>query len=481
MRETIPTKPSAIDTETQNRWQITSLKVRMLTGNWLGDLEEELKRHFSSERRAVIGIADMSSNVFAGVTKALTSLYTEAPSIQSVGPAEELLARDGIIHRAGLWAIMQRVQLFTVGLREMFLHVGLNSANDGLIFRPVTPDWIYASAPRNSPMDPNFLMELRLRVTEEEEYLWTYDVYDLRDLANPSFKIVQAEDDGNIGEDISDKFGGSAVGGAYPYRLKNGLPVLPYSIYHAELLGDQLFDAYTGSELCAGSLVSASLHTYLLHLTRDCAFPLRFTLGADISGGSVYDANGAARRVAISADPSSIICFSPDPEMQGLGQPIISQFPSNADPEKLMNLITTYERKLAQMQGGINPASVQKVSGDPRSGYAISMSKSDQRDTQRKSIPSMSRGDHNTLQIAAMICNRFLGKNFPEDGYQVQYHSIPLSKEELASQRQDLMEKMEAGLITKIDAIQTLYPDLSREEAAEYLREIKRQQIEFPS
>jgi hypothetical protein len=40
---------------------------------------------------------------------------------------------------------------------------------------------------------------------------------------------------------------------------------------------------------------------------------------------------------------------------------------------------------------------------------------------------------------------------------------------------------MDRGLITKIDAIQTLYPDLSREEAAEYLREIKRQQIEFPA
>lgn len=35
--------------------------------------------------------------------------------------------------------------------------------------------------------------------------------------------------------------------------------------------------------------------------------------------------------------------------------------------------------------------------------------------------------------------------------------------------------------IDPIEAILYLYPYISREEAAEYLREIKRQQIEFPS
>lgn len=480
MKQAPPTKPAAIDQETEDRWSQNSLRYRMLTGMWITDLEAELQRHFTSERRAIIGIADMSSNVFAGVTKALTSLYTEAPSIQTTEPAEELLGRNGIIHSAGLWAIMQRVQLYTVGLREMFLHVGLNDTNTGLVFRPVTPDWIFATAPRNNPMEPNFLMELRLRLTEDNDYLWTYDVYDLRDLSNPEFKIVEAKSNGDIGEDVSDQFGGSTSGAAYPYRLADGTPILPYSIYHAELTGDRLFDSFTGSELVAGALVSASLHTYLIHLVRDCAFPLRYTLGADLAGGSVFDSNGAARRISIPTDPSSIIAFSPDPEMQGLGQPVLGQFSANADPEQLLNVITLYERKLAQ-SAGISPASVQKLSGDPRSGYAIAMSKSDQRDSQRKAIPASSRGDSKTLQISAVICNRFLGKSFPEDGYQISYHSIPMDKGELESQRKDLIEKMASGLITKIDAIQTLYPDLSREEAAEYLREVKRQQIEFPA
>jgi len=476
-----PTKPAGLDSETESRWSMNSLRYRLLTGQWSDDLEDELGRHFSSERRAVIGIADMSSNVFASVTKALASLYTEAPSIQTTAPAEELLARDGIVHRAGLWSIMQRVQLYTVGLREMFVHVGLNSTNDGLVYRPVTPDWIYATAPRNEPMEPNFLMELRLRLTEDNDYLWTYDVYDLRDLSNPEFKIVTVDGSGEIGEDVSDQFGGSAIGAAYPYRLSDGTPILPYSIYHAELTGDRLFDSYTGSELVAGSLVSAALHTYLVHLTRDCAFPIRYTMGCDIAGGSVFDSSGSARRIGIPADPSSIMCFTPDPEMQGLGQPMLGQFSNNADPEQLLNVITLYERKLAQMQGGINPASVQKISGDPRSGYAIAMSKSDMRDNQRKAIPAMVRGDSKTLQISSVICNRFLGKNFPESGFQISYHSIPMNKEELTSQRTDLIDKMANGLITKIDAIQSLYPDFSREEAAEYLREIKRQQIEFPA
>ena len=474
----LPSKPAALDNETEDRGRQNSLRYRMLTGLWISDLEEELQRHFTAERRAVLGIADMSSNVFSGVTKALTSLYVEPPSVSSIAPAEQLLGRDGIIYRGGLWSIMQRVQLYTVGLREMFLHVGINAAENGLVYRPVTPDYIYATSPRNDPMHPNYLMELRLRKKEDGDYLWTYDVYDLRDKNNPQFRILVAESNGEIGEDVSAEYGGAAVGAKYPYRKASGEPILPYSIYHAELTGDSLFDSFTGAELVAGSLVSAALHTYLIHLTRDCAFPLRYTLGADIAGASTFDAAGAARRVAIAADPSSIICFSPDPEMAGLGQPVLGQFSSNADPEQLLNVITLYERKLAQ-SAGISPASIQKLSGDPRSGYAIAMSKSDQRDAQRKAIPAMSRGDSYTLELSAVMSNRFLGTSFPEEGYQISYHSIPLNKEELESQRKDLIEKMASGLITKIDAIQTLHPDFSREEAAEYLREIKRQQIEF--
>ena len=88
-------------------------------------------------------------------------------------------------------------------------------------------------------------------------------------------------------------------------------------------------------------------------------------------------------------------------------------------------------------------------------------------------------GDIATLELSAIIANRYLKTNYPESGYKIKYSAIPLSKEEAEGVRKDVMEKMQAGLITMVEAIRTIHPEFSEDEAGEYLREIKRQQIEF--
>ena len=480
----MPTKPAAFDAYTERRWRHSALRRRLLTGNWIQDLVEELARHGESARRASGGIPDMSSNVFKGVCTALAALYNDPPSIGVVGAAEgvadQLLEAGGLIETSGLWAIMQRVQLHVIGLREMFLRVDLNAEKNGLLFRPVSPDFVWAEANPADPMKPNFIMELRLRKSHHKP-IWTYDVFDLRDLNNPIWQIRAITASGSLGDDLTGEYmGGDFSGAAYPYRDKTGRPVLPYTLYHAQLMGDQLFDPFNGAEQIAGTLTSAMLHTFGIHICKNAAHPQRYVMGCNIDGGHIYDQDGAARRVAIASDPSSILVFSPDTEMQGIGQPVIGQFQAGGDEEKIMKFITLYERKLAQ-SGGISPASVQKISGDPRSGFAIAMSKSDQRDAQRRFSVSQRRGDLNTLRLSAIISNRFLGYNFPEEigAYRVEYTAIPLSKEEAEGIRRDLIEKMDAGLISKIDAIRMLYPDFSRDQAAEYLREVRRQNVEF--
>lgn len=470
----IPAKPPALDQSTEKRWQMNSLRGRMLTGNWLEDLEDELARQIGTgARRASWGVADMSSNVFKGVCSALAALYTEAPAVAATELADELLGRNGLVNRAGLWSIMQNVQYLTLGYREMFLRVDVADDGENLLYRPVSPDFIWAEASPGSPMEPNQLYELRLR-RGENGLFWSYDMFDLRDQSSPIYEVRTVKSDGSLGERI----GSPMSGAAYPYRSSSGVPRIPYSIYHAQLTGSSLFDSFAQSELVAGSLQAATLHTYLIHLARDCAHPQRWVMGCGLDGGSLYDGDTQTRRVAIASDPSSILVFSPDSEMQGLGQPMIGQFQAGGDEAKLLSTITLYERKLAQ-SAGISPATVQKVSGDPRSGYAIAMSKSDQRDAQRRFGPSMARGDINTLELSAMMANRFLGKSFPESGYQIQYSSIPLSKEEAESIRMDTIQKMEAGLMTKVDAVKVFYPDLTDQEARAYLQEVKRQLVEF--
>ena len=479
-----PQKPPAPDLATQKRWEHSALRKRMLCGDWHEDLINEMQSHFTEDRRAIIGIEDMSSNVFMGVCKALNALYNEAPAVgvveERANQAESLLAKNGLLNMGGLWPIMQRTMYYTIGMREMFLRIDVH--DNRLVFVPVTPDMIYAESNPADPMNPTMIAELKLRQhTQSQKLIWTYDVFDIRDPENPSYRIMEIDKDGSMSNNLTiDYMGTDLDGSLYPYRDKENKPFLPYSCYHAQLIGDKLFDAYTNSEIVSGSLTSACLHTYLVHQMRDCAFPQRYVMGCGIDGGGLYDTDNQARRLAIPTDPSSILVFSPDAEMQGLGQPIIGQFANGADPKSLMETIVQFERKLATA-GGIRASSVQKLSGDPRSGYDIAMSRSDQRDAQRRFKPAMEAGDLQTLRKAAMISNKMLGTSFPESGYTISYQTIPLSKEELEAVRKDTIEKQLAGYLTKVDALRVFNPDLSYDEAVEYLKQVRLQNIEFTS
>ena len=88
-------------------------------------------------------------------------------------------------------------------------------------------------------------------------------------------------------------------------------------------------------------------------------------------------------------------------------------------------------------------------------------------------------GDEELLAKTAMLSNRFLGTNLPEDGYRVSYHSMPLTPDEMRSQREDIIQKMQAGLISPVTAIMMMYDDMDEREAREYLRQIKMERAEF--
>ena len=83
------------------------------------------------------------------------------------------------------------------------------------------------------------------------------------------------------------------------------------------------------------------------------------------------------------------------------------------------------------------------------------------------------------LAKTAMLANRFLGTSLPEDGYRVSYHSMPLSPEEMRAQREDILAKLTAGLISPVTAVMMMYDDMDVKEAREYLTQIRRERAEF--
>lgn len=478
----IPAKPAASDMYTQRRWEHSALRRRLLIGDWVQDLENTLAQHIPSDRRSAWGVSDLSSNIFKASVEALSALYNDQPAIglpTGSPDASVLLGSGGYLDRAGLWPLMQRLQAMCLGMREMFIRIDVNSSADGLLFRPVTPDMIFARAPAGDPMRPDYLYELRLRHTKTGDQVWTADVFDIRDPQNPIYRVQEVGADGELGADVTGQYleQSNYSGPAYPYRRTDGSPVIPYSLYHASMTG-HLFSPYDLSEAVYGSLTSACLYTFAVHVLRDCSHPQRYVAGLQPAGLSVYDTDLTARRASIATDPASILVFQIDTEIAGVGQPMIGQFQAGADPVSVLESVTTYERRIGQIMG-IDPSDVQKMTGDPRSGYAISISRSSKRDAQRKYAPMFRYGDLQTIELAAVMANRFLGQSLPESGYTIEYQAIPLSPEEQKAQRQDLIEKLDSGLMTPIDAVKDLHVNMTNLEAAEYLRDIRRQRAEF--
>tara|TARA_R100001443_G_scaffold42253_2_gene55573 strand:+ start:194 stop:1654 length:1461 start_codon:yes stop_codon:yes gene_type:complete len=485
MYSNIPIKPFAPTDQDQQRWEHSSLRKRLIIGAWENDLEDELSRHLPADRREAWGPADLSSNPFEQITRQLSVLYHEVPSITNLnGDISDLTAREGLVTKAGLWQLMQRAQQMVIGLRETAIRIDVNphtvggsTLAEGIQYRIVTPDLLYCEAHPDQPDIPVYYQEARLRVDEKGKNRWVADVLDIRNPNNPIFGMYVINQDGSLGEDVSEMYMGHPThrGEDYPYQDSNGVPFLPVVLYHAEKTGF-LWDSYNASQMVYGSLTSAVLYSMWVHLVRDACWSQKYVAGLSVAGLSQMDQNEIARRSSIATDPSSILVFTQDPDAQG--QPLVGSFSIPTDPHALLESISKYEMRVG-LAAGLSPSDISRQSGDPRSGYSLAISKSGQREAQKKFAPIFRLGDEELLSKTAILANRFLGTSLPEDGYRISYHSLPLTSDEMRAQREDIVGKMQAGLISPVQAVMMMYPDMDDREAREYLLQIRRERAEF--
>ena len=482
MKMLSPVKPQAPTTATGERWRHSALRKRLILGAWSQDLEDSLAMHLPPDRREAWGPADLSSNPFEQITRQLSVLYHEMPTVTHMeDPIDALVGRKGMATDAGLWPLMQRTQQMVLGMREAVMRIDVrpqleNSIiNSGLQYRLVTSDYVYIEAHPDQPDVPIYYLEYRLREYEGSE-CWIADEMDIRDPYYPTFRMRKIDAGGSLGIDVTEHYMDSSADGAdYPYRDSRGIPFLPITLYHAERTGN-LWDPYNGSTSVWGSLSSAVLHTMWTHLVRDSCWAQKYVAGLSVAGLNQMDQDQVSRRSAVSTDPSSILVFAQDPEAQG--QPLVGTFQVPVEPAKLLESISRYETRVA-LSAGLSPADISRQSGDPRSGYALAVSRSGQREAQKKYAPIMRMADEELLAKSAMLSNRFLGTSLPETGYRVQYHSIPLTPDEMKAQRDDIIGKMDAGLMSPVQAIMEMYDDMDRMEAQKMLLEIRRERAEY--
>jgi hypothetical protein len=454
------------DTYEVRRVEHTRLRRRMLEGTWEQDLHDRLQIHLGTVRKAAWGLPDMSSNIFRQIARSLAALYIQPPDVSH--PTRNLAAAGivDMVGRSGLWATMNRFQQLVIGCREYWQRVHV-SADGRLTFRPVAPDMTIARSFADRPDYPVSVRELRERTHADGTPRWTWDVLDISDPENPIYQVRAYVDGGKVGEDLSAVYlGGDYSGAAYPYRRSDGRPILPYVLYHAERIGDRLWDCYEGIEVVEGSLNIAVSYSMLFHALKDSSWPQRYIIGAEPQGGTIEGGVAGARREVVS-DPATVLMLRASDEQQ----PVIGQWQAGCDVTQLEATIAASANRLAQ-DAGVSPADIQRMGGTARSGYAIALSNEGKRDAQKVYSQSFRAADEQLVMTAAILANRAMGSQFPEGGYSVQYRSIPLSGSELDARRKHALELLDAGLMTRIDALRLFDDSLTEQDAVAMLAEI---------
>lgn len=437
------------------RWEHTRLRRRLLYGQWEQDLTQRIQRAIGAVRREAWGVPDLSANPFRAICAQVSVTYDRAPMVCHSDAAAETTMRD-LLEGAGWSQLMARIQRDTLGLREMLLRVDLQDGE--LLLRPVYPDMVQAVADPDRPDMPAAIRELRLR-THEGKQVWAWDVLDVRDPAAPVYQVMLAESSAGGDPDISESVlgvEGGLVGEAYPYRDAKGRPILPYVLYHAHRTGT-LWDPWEGAEVVDGTLNVAVMWSFFAHCVRNASWPQRYAIGVEVPQGEQVGGTTTARHEVV-ADAATILLLARSSDHDG--QPMVGQFQPGADPEVLAGAVSAYERRLAAY-AGLSASDIQRVSGDPRSGYALAISREGQREAARRIEPQFRRGDLQLLRVVAAL----YGQALPESGWTIRYESVPPSSDELAQTRDQLTWEAEKKLIGPVEMWRRLHPGASEEQA----------------
>jgi hypothetical protein len=309
----------------------------------------------------------------------------------------------------------------------------------------VTPGPTAAAAPD----ELGSIREARLRCTSGGAPFWTVDLID------PATRTHRVES--ITGEDVTEgMLGAPASGDAYLYELEGKRPTLPYALYHAGTTG-RLWDPYEAIEIVDGTLDVGVLWSFWHHAVRDASWPQRYAAGFAVAGGSQVG-EGTAARTEVVMDPAILAILTP---LSDSGTGVIGQWGAAVDVHELAEAILTYERRLPAYMG-LSPSDFARVSGDPRSGYALMISRDGQREAARRLEPQFRRGDLRLLMLCAAALNRWwerhgLPMRLPETGWRLRYRAIPASPEEQRSQREHVTDMLDRGLMTKAQAYAALH------------------------
>lgn len=456
-RPRLPDPPTPADAEDAARWTQTRLRRRLLDGTYEDDVVSRVQKHLGTVRQHITGPPDLSGCFYAALCRELATLYLEPPTVwhEAGEAASPLIGSGGLVQRSGIWAHMAQIQARTIGCRDYLIRVGRTAAG-ALTYRAVAPDLTIVEAPTDAPSQPYYLAEVRLRNAR-----WYYDVFDLRDPANPAYEVREAlsgkrPEEGDLVVDLTSTLP----------RAADGRPVLPYVAYHAEAHTDRFWDPWAWLTVVEGALNHSVQLTEWLHLFRDACWAQRYTIDCKPIGGVTQSVAGGASAVReITTDPATILELESADDKNNASA---GTFAVPADPKLTLESASDYAARIAQ-EAGVSTSDMQRMSGDPRSGYAISLSNEGKRAAQRRFVAQFRAADERLMAVSAVVSEL---PGVPQDGYVVSHASIPLSPDELRARREHVFALMDRGLMGKGEAYAEMHPGVSIEQAREIVAEI---------
>jgi hypothetical protein len=471
----VPPLPSQED---ETRRTHSRLRRRLLEGQWKQDLENKAREFFPDSSYQRFGNLDISRNLFGSITKQLSVQYDAAPRVtHSDTDVDEFTAR---LREDGFWSIGARNARNTIGMREGLIRTDYTTERGALLYRAVPSDLVYLEALPDDPDQPALVVEARLASIDMGDNRgpqdqWTWDVLDIRDPSNPSYRVLLPGDSGDISDakDITEQIlGGDFSGANYPYIVE-GEPVLPYALYHAQRTG-HLWNWTENREQVEATLLIACFWTFFGYLCRDAAYSQRWAIGVQLGGGAVRG-SGSASRKEVHLDPTAIATFTED--VPGGGR--LGQFGASVDPERFEMAIHSYE-KATLSHAGLSPDDFQRSGGAAESGYAIALKRETVRRIQKASEAQFERADKEVLALSAALLNANEGGSLPESGYSIRYMAIPPTPSERQARVEEVTALFDVGLASPVDIILAQHPGMERAEAIAHLETIRQERALFP-
>lgn len=167
----------------------------------------------------------------------------------------------------------------------------------------------------------------------------------------------------------------------------------------------------------------------------------------------------------IPTDRKSILKF----RSTGAAGASLSQFAPAMEPRSAAEALNTYESGLA-IYAGLNPSDLQTTGA--QSGYAIVVSRDGQRRKAAEIAPALMMADQLLLATAARLANLYGGASLPTNqrDYSIKYRGLEESAAERKHEAETVSLEMSLGLISRVDALRRLNPEISTDaEAVERL------------